>query len=55
MTDSQHEQFMQQAIELGRKTAFKDRAGGPFGCVIVKDAEVIAEGVNRVIAENDPT
>ena len=46
---------MQQAIELGRKTAFDDHAGGPFGCVIVKDGRVIAEGVNRVIAENDPT
>jgi guanine deaminase len=55
MTDTHHMQYMQQAIELGRKTAFEDAAGGPFGCVIVKDNEVIAEGVNRVIAENDPT
>lgn len=46
---------MQQAIELGRKTAFEDSAGGPFGCLIVKEDQVIAEGVNRVIAENDPT
>jgi guanine deaminase len=51
----QHEQFMQQAIELGRKTAFEDSAGGPFGCVIVKEGQVVAEGVNRVLAENDPT
>ena len=46
---------MQLAIELGRKTAFDDGAGGPFGCVIVKDDAVIAEGVNRVLADNDPT
>ena len=55
MTNPQHTQFMQRAIALGRQTAFEDRAGGPFGCVIVKEGQVIAEGVNRVLAENDPT
>lgn len=29
--------------------------GGPFGAVVVKDGQVIAEGVNRVTAKNDPT
>lgn len=29
--------------------------GGPFAAVIVKDGRVIAEGVNRVTATNDPT
>ena len=29
--------------------------GGPFGCVIVKGGEVIAEGSNHVVTENDPT
>lgn len=29
--------------------------GGPFGAVIVKDGNIIAEGVNRVTAINDPT
>ena len=29
--------------------------GGPFGAVIVKDGKIIAHGVNRVTANNDPT
>jgi len=46
---------MKRAIELARCTALEDKAGGPFGCVIVKDSEVVAEGANRVIADKDPT
>ena len=50
-----HEQFMKRAIELARQTSLIDGAGGPFGCVIVKDGEIIAEGANRVLADHDPT
>ena len=50
-----HEKFMRRAIELGRKNALEDKFGGPFGCVIVKDGEIIAEGVNEVLKRHDPT
>ena len=46
---------MTRAIELAAQTAIVDKAGGPFGCVIVKDGEVLSEGVNRVVADHDPT
>ena len=47
--------MMFRAIELARQTALVDQAGGPFGCVIVKDGAIIAEGANTVLADNDPT
>ena len=46
--------FMQMAIDLSVENV--DNGGGPFGAVIVSpDGEVIATGVNRVTATNDPT
>jgi len=45
--------FMKRAIVLSIQN-IKDN-GGPFGCVIVKDNNIIAEGVNRVTFNNDPT
>ena len=47
--------FMGRAIALSEKTSLVDSAGGAFGCVIVQDGQIIAEGANRVVAENDPT
>jgi len=44
---------MQRAIELSVENIKND--GGPFAAVIVKDGKVIAEGTNRVTANNDPT
>jgi len=46
--------FMQAAVELSRK-AISENSGGPFGCVIVKDGKIIAEGNNKVTTNNDPT
>ena len=45
--------FMLKAIELSVNSA--NNAGGPFGCVIVKDNKIIAEGSNKVTSSNDPT
>ena len=45
--------FMKRAIQLSIQN-IKDN-GGPFGCVIVKEKKIIAEGVNRVTFNNDPT
>ncbi len=50
----QHEQFMRRAIELARQGVDENR-GGPFGCVVVKDGEIIGEGFNQVTSTNDPT
>lgn len=46
--------FMRRAIELAREGA-KNNAGGPFGCVIVKEGSVVGEGCNQVTSTNDPT
>ena len=45
--------FMLRAIELSISSA--NGSGGPFGCVIVKDEKIIAEGSNKVTFSNDPT
>ncbi len=47
------EYFMRRAIALAVDNV--KNGGGPFGAVIVKDGEIIAEGVNRVTAQHDPT
>jgi guanine deaminase len=49
-----HTEFMQRAIDLARE-GIRRGDGGPFGCVIVKEGRVIAEGNNRVTSTNDPT
>ena len=49
-----HEQFMRRAIQLAQKGA-DENLGGPFGCVVVKDGEIVGEGSNQVTSTNDPT
>ena len=51
MTD---EFFLLEAIKLSRE-GMQRRDGGPFGCVIVKNGEIIGRGNNRVTSSNDPT
>ena len=48
-----NEAFMRKAIEKKKKNV--KNGGGPFGAVIVRGDEIIATGVNRVTANNDPT
>ena len=45
--------FMKRAIELSINSV--KNGGGPFGCVIVKNNNIIAEGSNEVTLSNDPT
>jgi tRNA(Arg) A34 adenosine deaminase TadA len=47
-------EFMNIALDLARDN-MKNLNGGPFGAVIVKNGEIIAQGINRVLKENDPT
>lgn len=51
---TREEKFMQEAIELSRK-GIEHNEGGPFGCVIVKDNQIVGRGNNRVTSQNDPT
>jgi guanine deaminase len=48
------QEFMRRAIALAKENV-RTSAGGPFAAVIVKEGRVVAEGVNRVTATNDPT
>lgn len=45
--------LMQMAIDLSLENV--RNGGGPFGAVIARDGQVVATGVNRVTANNDPT
>ena len=49
----QDKEFMQMAIDASIQNV--KNGGGPFGAVIVRNGQVIATGVNRVTANNDPT
>lgn len=50
---TEQQDYMHKAISLA--TSNVDNNGGPFGAVIVRDGKIIATGVNRVTANNDPT
>lgn len=47
------EQLMREAICLSEENV--TNGGGPFGAVIARDGRIVARGVNRVTANNDPT
>jgi guanine deaminase len=45
--------FIRRTIDLAMANV--EEGGRPFACVIVKDGEILAEGVNRVAQTHDPT
>ena len=45
---------MQRAVAIALQK-MQDNEGGPFGAVVVRNGEVIAEGWNQVTSGNDPT
>lgn len=45
---------MEYAVKISKENVEK-KEGKPFGAVIVKNGEIISEGVNEVIASHDPT
>ncbi|MFA9439002.1 nucleoside deaminase [Uliginosibacterium sp. sgz301328] len=47
------EHFLREAIRLARDNSA--HGGRPFGAVVVKDDEIIATGVNQILATCDPT
>ena len=48
------EDHMRRAIAMSRR-AIRTNRGFPFGAVIVKGGEVVAEAHNTVLSDNDPT
>lgn len=53
MTDPFDRQQLQRAIALARESV--GSGGGPFGAVITRQGQVVAEACNRVTVHNDPT
>lgn len=51
---SDDDDFLREAI---RESAAGMNAGdgGPFGCIIVRDGQIVGRGHNRVTSTNDPT
>lgn len=53
LKDMTNEALMRRAIELSADSV--RNGGGPFGAVIARRDEIIAEGSNGVTIQNDPT
>ena len=51
----QDKEMMRIAIKAMRDAGVVNKTGGPFGCVVAKDGQVIAVSGNSVIQDNDPS
>jgi tRNA(Arg) A34 adenosine deaminase TadA len=54
MQSKANPEFLRHAIRLATENV-ESGAGGPFAAVIVRDGQVVGEGVNTVTDSNDPT
>ncbi|HEX5652731.1 MAG TPA: nucleoside deaminase [Chitinophagaceae bacterium] len=54
MLTEQQQKYLERAIALSAE-GMQAGNGGPFGCVIVLNNEIVGEGCNKVIVSNDPT
>jgi len=52
-SDDADRRWIARAVELARNSVAN--GGGPFGAVIVRDGQVLAEASNRVTLDADPT
>ncbi len=46
--------FLRQAIQLAREHSAAGKSG-PFGAVVVHNGEVVGQGLNQVVQNQDPT
>lgn len=46
--------FLRQAIQLAKEHSVAGK-GGPFGAVVVRNGEVVGQGFNQVVQNQDPT
>ncbi|MFZ0302401.1 MAG: nucleoside deaminase [Terracidiphilus sp.] len=54
MPSAPNPEFLRRAIALATQNVVSG-AGGPFAAVIVRNGNIVGEGVNTVTATNDPT
>jgi len=49
-----NEDYLRMAVALARENVGR-RGGRPFGAVLVRNGEIIATGVNEILATHDPS